>query len=127
MAEVTRELFEQMRDTAEMPLRKFVVVSGSMEPLIPIGQEVIVSVKARPKRFDVIAFWGRDRLICHVLWHVNRRISSAGEQLYQSVTLNGVSIDRAIPESDYLGVIVNYRLSVWNKLKLVWRLRARGL
>lgn len=127
MAEVTREMFEEMRDNTDSPPRKFTVVTGSMIPLIPIGAEVIVDIGREPKRFDVVAFWGGDRLICHVLWHINHHLQSGGERVYLTCALRGDSVDLSIKHSDYLGAVINYRLNVWNKLKLAWKLRKTGL
>lgn len=122
MAEVTRALFEELRSQVGAE-REFVVVSGSMEPLIRIGEKILVQVGAEPSRFDVVAFWGEDRLTCHVLWHVNRKIASDGERVYLTCPLSRGGLDLAIKESDVLGPVRNFRLRWWHKLRLIWRFR----
>lgn len=124
--EVTREVFERMK-AQENGFQKFEVVSGSMLPLIRVGDSVVVAVGAAVKRFDVVAFWGGDKLICHVLWHINRRVSVAGGQLYLTCPLSVGGADLAITDANMLGPVVNFRLGLWQKLKLTWRLRRLGL
>ena len=126
MAEVTREVFERIKQSKQA-FEKFTVVSGSMEPLIKVGAQIIVAINASPKKFDVVAFWGGDRLICHVLWHENVFLNQSAGKIYRTCPLQAQAVDLSITDDDLLGVVENFRLSWWQKIKLAWRLRAKGL
>ena len=66
----TRDEFEKLK---EFPVFKGVVVTDSMEPLIRVGDKIIVTVGDKDlKRFDIIVFWKNDRLTCHYVWAMNR-------------------------------------------------------
>lgn len=123
MAEVTREIFDAIKKS-NAPFEKFKVVSDSMEPLIKIGDKVVVQINGKVKRFDVVAFWGGDKLICHVLWHINQ-VRNAPQMLV-TCPLDGRSPDLAIRQEDLLGPVLNFKLSLWQKLKLSWLLKSKG-
>ena len=123
MAEVTRKIFDEMKKS-NVPFKKFKVVSGSMEPLIQIGDNVVVQINGEVKRFDVVAFWGDNKLICHVLWHINQ-IKNVPQMLV-TCPLNGKFPDLAIRPEDLLGPVLNFKLSLWQKLKLSWIIKSKG-
>lgn len=125
MAEVTKEIFEKLK-TSEISFQKFKVISGSMEPLIPVGETVLVHINAKVKRFDIVAFWGHDKLICHVLWHFNKFNRTKDEQIFVTCPLNGRFPDLSIRQQDILGPVVNYRLSFWHKLRMSWNMKSIG-
>lgn len=125
MAEVTKDIFQALKNSG-LPFQKFTVVTGSMEPLIPVGQQVVVAIGKDVQRFDVVAFWSGEKLICHVLWHINQVIADGGEKIYLTTPLSGAGTDLSFSQKDLLGPVLNYRLSWWQKLRLSFRLRRRG-
>lgn len=90
-----------------------------MEPLINIGDEIHVHIGVKDvKRFDIVVFYNsKDRLICHVMWRMNKVVTPV---LFQTRSLNG-AYDVPLSEELYLGKVVNFRLSWWWKLKLLFK------
>lgn len=85
-----------------------------MEPLIKIGDEIIVSVGEKNlKRFDIIVFYSEDRLICHYLWRMNKIVKPI---VFQTRSMSG-QFDRPLLEEYYLGKVLNFKLGWWWKLK----------
>ncbi len=97
------------------PLR---VVSGSMAPLIPIGATVVVDPARTPRRWDVVVYWDGQKLICHVLWHVNRH--ALPNEALLLAPLVGRSVDLAVPRERVLGVVVSHRLTWFWRLRMLW-------
>lgn len=93
------------------------IVSGSMVPVINIGEEIVVEVKARDlKRFDIVVFLDEGKLICHYLWTINRLVEP---RLMQTRNTYGHK-DFPIREEDYIGRVISHRLSFWRKLKIIF-------
>jgi signal peptidase I len=98
------------------PLFKGTVVTGSMIPVIKIGEKIVVEVKARNiKRFDIIVFVQNKKLICHYLWNMNRFIEP---RLMQTRNIGGGK-DYPIGEDDYIGKVISHKLSFFRKLKII--------
>ena len=103
-------------DILALPVFKGKIVTGSMLPVIQIGEKIIVEVKARNiKRFDIIVFVQDKKLICHYLWNINRFIEPL---LMQTRSLGGRK-DYPIGEADYIGKVVSHKLSFFRKLKII--------
>lgn len=101
----------------EQPFFKGKIVSGSMVPVIAIGEEITVEVKARElKRFDIIVFVQHQKLICHYLWTMNKIVQP---HLMQTRSMGGHK-DFPIGEDEYIGKVISHRLSWWNKLKIIF-------
>jgi len=110
---VDKELVKQILG---QPFFKGTIVSGSMIPVIQIGEEILVEVKAKNlKRFDIIVFVQNERLICHYLWSHNQFFEPI---LLQTRNMGGGK-DYPIKEEDYLGKVLSHRLSFWQKLKIL--------
>ncbi len=93
------------------------IVSGSMVPVISIGEEITIEVKARElKRFDIIVFVQHQKLICHYVWAMNKIVEP---RLMQTRSMGGGK-DFPIGEDDYIGKVISHRLSWWNKLKIIF-------
>ena len=112
------EINDQMlQQIFSMPIFKGKIVSGSMEPVIKIGEEILVVVKAKDiKKFDIIVFKQNNKLICHYLWSINKMIDP---KLMQTRSLLGGK-DFPIREEDYIGKVVSHKLSVWRILKIIF-------
>jgi signal peptidase I len=110
----TKEQFEQLKSQSGFTGR---IVSASMEPLINIGDEIRVIINDKNlKRFDIVVFYNEhDRLICHVLWRMNKVVKPI---MFQTRALNG-AYDRPLSEEFYLGKVLNFRLNWWWKMKLL--------
>ena len=93
------------------------IVSGSMIPVINIGDEILVEVKAKKlKRFDIIVFLDEGKLICHYLWTMNKVVKPF---LMQTRNMYGGK-DIPIREENYIGKVLSHRLSLWQKLKFLF-------
>lgn len=103
------------------PFLRFCVVTSSMEPLIQVGERVIIDKTAELKQHDIIVFWQNEKLICHVLWHLNRRLKLGGLPIWVTRALKGNQWDLSIQPEHVLGKVVSHRLSFWWKLRLSWR------
>lgn len=109
---------EQFNTLKNLPFFKGKVVTGSMIPIIEIGQEIVVNVGDRKiKRFDIIVFYDQEKLICHFLWNLNRRVEPL---LLQTRNMAGV-LDHPVSMDDYLGKVVSHRLNLWHKLKILYK------
>ena len=99
--EITQEIKEEILKNS---IFKGTVVTGSMVPVIKVGESVVVEVKANNlKRFDIIVFVENQKLICHFLWQMNTRVSPI---LYQTRNMFGGK-DFPIREEDYIGRVIS--------------------
>jgi signal peptidase I len=111
--EITEEIKQKI--LAE-PFFKGRIVSGSMIPVINIGEEILIEVKAQNlKRFDIVVFLRDGKLVCHYLWNINRIIKPL---LLQTRNIKG-SKDYPIKEEDYIGKVLSHKLSFLRKLRIV--------
>lgn len=111
---LSREQFEQMKTLA---LFKSKVISDSMVPIIKIGDDVVIDVGNKDiKRFDIIVFYHDGKLICHYLWRMNKIVKPI---LLQTRNMSG-KLDYPVTLDDYLGKVMNYKLSLWQKLKILF-------
>jgi signal peptidase I len=93
------------------------IITGSMIPVINIGEEITVEVKAKNlKRFDIIVFMQDDVLVCHYLWNINRFIQPL---LLQTRNISG-GRDYPIKEEDYIGKVLSHRMSFLRKLRIIF-------
>ena len=113
--ELTREAFESLKQQQWFKGR---IASDSMEPLIRVGEVIVVLVGEKQlKRFDIVVFWYEGKLMCHYLWQLNKRVTPL---LMQTKSLQGRR-DLPIPPEDYLGKVISHRLKFWHKLKALLR------
>lgn len=97
------------------------IISGSMEPVIKVNENVIVSKLKRPiARFDIIVFKGDREFICHYVRHVNRFVKDGENDLIQTRGLNAKFNDVPIHQDQVLGIVISHRLNLWRKLRLMW-------
>lgn len=107
-----RQHFEILK---KVPLYKGKIVSNSMEPVIRVGEEVVVDVGAKDiQRFDIIVIYVEGKLICHYVWQVNRLVMP---KLIQTRNMGG-KLDFPVSEADYLGKVLNFKLNWWHKLRI---------
>jgi hypothetical protein len=106
---LTREQFEHLKT---IPIFKGKIVTGSMVPVIGIGENIVVEVGTQElSRFDIIVFYQGEKLVCHYLWRLNRRVEPI---LMQTRSLSG-GRDYPIGIQDYLGKVISHRLPTWRK------------
>ena len=110
----TRVEFEALK---KMPMFKGKIVSNSMEPVIMVGEDIVVAVGEQDiKRFDIIVIFFEEKLICHYLWQKNRSLKPI---LLQTRNMFGQR-DIPIREEDYFGKVLSHKLSLWQKLKILF-------
>lgn len=90
---VDKELFEKIKIQIGQDGFITLNLSGrSMEPVLFDGDQACleqVDDLTSLKRFDVVVFWGEDRLFCHYLWHINRHfITDTSSMVFQTRPLN---------------------------------------
>ncbi len=112
--EVTREMFENLK---AYPFFRGVIVSDSMEPLIKVGNKIVVEVGTRKlKRFDIVVIYMDRKLVCHYLWAMNRLITPI---LFQTRSLKYAGKDFPVSFDDYLGKVVSHKLTLKNKIGII--------
>lgn len=111
---ISRETFDKLK---ELTMFKSKVVSNSMEPVIKIGEEVVVDVgNLSIKRFDIIVIYLDGKLVCHYLWQMNRYLKPI---LLQTRNMSG-KLDFPVAVEDYFGKVLSHRLSLWQKIKIIF-------
>lgn len=111
---LNREQFEKLKG---LPLFKSKIVSNSMEPILKIGDEVVIDVGFKDiQRFDIIVFYHDEKLICHYLWRMNKLVKPI---LLQTRNMSG-KLDYPITLENYLGKVVSHKLSLWQKLRIIF-------
>jgi len=118
--EISFTEFEVLRDS-KTPLYKFKIVTGSMDPLIPVGSSVFVDTTAAIRPTDIIVFWQENKLVCHILWSKNKIISENGQEILVTRPLYGRRRDLSILSTHVLGKVINYRLPLWRLWLIRWR------
>jgi signal peptidase I len=107
---------QKIQDILSQKIFKGKIISASMAPLIKVGDEVVVEVKARDlKRFDIIIFVQNNQLVCHYIWALNEIMKP---RLLQTRSLAGVK-DLPISEEDYIGRVISHRLRWWHIFKII--------
>lgn len=87
-----------------------------MEPLIKIGEEVIVDVGASDlKRFDIVVIFLDGKLVCHFIWNINRIVKPI---LLQTRNMHG-QLDFPVAEEDYLGKVLSHKIGFWRRLRIL--------
>lgn len=108
---------EEFKNLKKLKILKSKVVTGSMIPIINIGDEVIVDVgKKDIKRFDIIVIFQNNKLICHFLWRKNKFVSPI---LFQTRSMSK-NYDLPVKEEHYLGKVVSHKFTLWQKLKILF-------
>lgn len=86
------------------------IVSDSMTPLLAVGTEITIEVQAKDlKRFDIIVFYNDDKLICHFLWNLNRRIKPI---FLQTRNLKNLGQDLPVSYDLYVGKVISHKLRI---------------
>ena len=110
--ELSKADFDKLK---RLPFFKGKIVSGSMHPVIKIGDGIVVEIgNFDIKRFDIIVFYSHGKLICHYLWTYNRVFTPV---LFQTRSLFG-NKDYPIDHDAYLGKVVSHKLS-WLRKTLI--------
>ncbi len=121
MEAVKREDFEKLK---ELPFFRGHIVSESMLPVLKIGDKIVVEVGSdKLERFDIIVFWSQNKLVCHYVWAMNRRVLPF---LIQTRSTYYGAKDFPIGLEDYLGKVVSHRLTTWDKIRIFISLKVKG-
>jgi signal peptidase I len=106
-----------LNDILAKPFFRGRILSGSMDPVIKVGDEILVDVKARDfKRFDIIVFAHENILICHYVWRVNKLVQPL---MIQTRSLKG-ELDFPVSMDKYVGKVISHRLGIYRKLRAVF-------
>lgn len=112
---IDREKFNSLK---KLPFFKGPVITGSMIPVIQIGEKIVVEIgKKDLKRFDIIVIFDQNKLICHYLWQMNLKVEPI---ILQTRNMAG-AFDTPVYMEDYLGKVVSHRLNFWQKLKIIFK------
>jgi hypothetical protein len=112
--DLTREQFEELQKHS---LYKGKVVTPSMVPVIPVGAQIVIDVGSKDlKRFDIIVIFIEGKLVCHYLWQMNKIVQP---MLLQTRNMSG-GLDFPVGFHDYLGKVISHRLSLWQRLKILF-------
>lgn len=100
---------------------KFIVVSDSMTPLIPVGSELIIE-KIKDDRefqkFDILLFKQDEKLTCHYFWHQNKNFNPG---IVTTRSLKDGSFDSPFDRKKILGVVINFKIGFFLKFKILMR------
>lgn len=111
--DMTEDHFEKLK---KLPVFKGKIVTGSMIPVIKIGESIVVEVLSENlKRFDIIVFRQNNKLVCHYVWNINRIVTP---RLIQTRNLQG-GYDYPISPEDYFGKVISHHLSSWRKFLIL--------
>ena len=95
------------------------IVSGSMSPLIRVGERIEVRKKSSPELFDVVVYHHPDgQLICHYVWGRSRFDRSA----YLLRPLKGAGVDLPVRAGQILGYVPGKQITGWRKSLILWAL-----
>lgn len=95
------------------------VVTGSMAPLLPVGQQIsFTSCRIEElKKFDIVLFFAADKIVCHFFWSYNPFAAANGERMILTRSLASSETDFPVRESDFLGWVDFDRISI---LRFYW-------
>lgn len=111
------ESFLKLKKSSQV-LIPFKVVTGSMEPLMPVGSKAIVDPSAPFRTHDIIVFWHNKKLIVHVLWSMNSRVLKNGHEIFVTRSLKSKRLDTSVTREQILGKVVNYKLRFKDLIRL---------
>jgi len=93
-----------------------VVVTGSMEPVLPVGGKILIETIPNPmslKNFDVVAFWDGVKIVCHYVV-AQSAFGSGGPKLITKGLRSG--FDLPVDASNILGK-VRCRIPLLHRLR----------
>ncbi len=96
------------------------VKGTSMRPLISENDIIkIEELKSELKIFDIIVFYQDQKLIVHYFWQKNKFFNNENENILTR-PLNPISgYDFPIRNVEILGIVTNFRVSTFLKLKII--------
>lgn len=112
--EISEAAFQKLK---KLPILKSRVVTGSMIPIIQIGEEVVIDIGQQDlKRFDIVVVFINNKLICHFLWSKNQIVKPI---LLQTRAMSK-KFDIPISMDNYLGKVVSHKIGFWQRLRLLF-------
>jgi hypothetical protein len=105
------------------------IVSGSMEPLLPIGTIAQVEFCRFDdlKPMDLLVYWRDDRLTCHAVWNIGYLPSARGDRTVITRGLGNPEFDYPVAESEIFGRVTSHRLTAWQALRMSFFSKLRRL
>ena len=100
---------------------KFIVVSDSMTPLIPVGSELIIEKIEHGqefKKFDILLFKFDKKLMCHYFWHQNAYYDPG---VVTTRNLKDGSLDSPFSRDNIVGIVTNFKINFFTKFKILLR------
>lgn len=111
---------EKFQELKSIPLFKGVIVSDSMEPVLKVGEKIVIDIGNMDiKRFDIIVFYLEGKLIAHYLWDLNQRVEPI---LFRTRSFKYGNLDHPIGYELYMGKVISHRLSNWDRAKVYFSL-----
>lgn len=86
------------------------IVSDSMSPLINVGDKIKIETIDKIELFDIIVFKEFERITCHYIIQTSPQILTASLK-------NMHTIDYPIEKDNILGIVINYKMNLYFKLK----------
>jgi signal peptidase I len=123
LAELEFTIFSELKDHLKSKDLEFNVRSDSMLPLLKAGD--IIKVSELPEalnQFDIIVFKGQEKkLLVHYIWRIVRSHQDQ-EITYLTRGINNNFSDYPIKKEDILGLVNNYTITNFRKLRIVLKL-----
>jgi signal peptidase I len=117
---------ELQESLADHGMLAFPIVSGSMEPLIKVGDTIIVEPSSTPLQpFDIVVFRREDKLICHYVLHLNRLPGPDGLARIITRGLNSNSEDFPVAVNEILGRVTNFKISFFMRFRQALKMMRR--
>jgi signal peptidase I len=112
-----QKLKAELREHKELVVR---VVTGSMEPVIRVGEGLTLEEIKKPlKLFDIVVYWNGTAFICHYVWALNRGSSSQSERWVVTRCIASAFEDFPVLESNILGRVTDRQIPFFRKLAIV--------
>lgn len=114
-------LFDRIKDAIKKKPIRCRVCSGSMLPILKIGEEILLApLPAEVKPFDIIVFRSErnQQLYAHLVWRIPRPID--GRTIYVTKGYCAVQEDDFIYREDVLGIVTSHRATLLMKFRLVF-------
>lgn len=100
------------------------IISDSMEPLLLVDENVTIrwfGEYRQLKRFTPILFWDGQKLICHYVWHLSKKLDSRGRTTVLTRSLKNIEFnDVPVPVENILGIVTGKQISVWHKIRIIF-------
>jgi signal peptidase I len=117
---ISRLDFQSLKTVLEIKkLMSFTIASGSMEPLIMTGENIVVEpINGDLKKFDIIVFYFGEKLVCHYLLHCNEIPSMKMQKTYVTRGLANGYEDLPCENDELFGRVISHKMSYWTRMRI---------